>query len=63
MQLTHDQVQRLDAKDVEKHYKRYHTYVGARTTETLIEIFLSSSHESAYIFRNLFQHVKRANLL
>ena len=26
-----------------KHYKRYETYVGAKTTETLIESFLSFS--------------------
>ena len=41
--LTHDQVKRLDDKDVIKHYKRYETYVGAKTTETLIQSFLSFS--------------------
>ena len=41
--LTHEQVRRLDEKDVMKHYKRYETYVGAKTTETLIESFLSFS--------------------
>ena len=41
--LTHEQVRRLDDKDVMKHYKRYETYVGARTTETLIESFLTFS--------------------
>jgi len=41
LNLTHDQVKRLDDKDVMKHYKRYETYVGAKTTETLIESFLS----------------------
>ena len=39
--LTHEQVRRLEDKDVMKHYKRYETYVGAKTTETLIESFLS----------------------
>jgi len=39
--LTHDQVKRLDDKDVMKHHKRYETYVDAKTTETLIESFLS----------------------
>ena len=39
--LTHEQVRRLDEKDVMKHYKRYETYVGAKTNETLIESFLS----------------------
>ena len=41
--LTHDQVKCLDDKDVIKHYKRYETYVGAKTTETLIDSFLSIS--------------------
>ena len=41
--LTHEQVRRLEDKDVMKHYKRYETYVGAKTTETLIESFLSLS--------------------
>ena len=29
VQLTHEQVKRLDDKDVQKQYKRYVTYVGA----------------------------------
>ena len=37
--LTHE-VRRLEEKDVMKHYKRYEMYVGAKTTETLIESFL-----------------------
>ena len=41
--LTHEQVKRLDEKDVTRHSKRYETYVGARTTETLIESFLAFS--------------------
>ena len=41
--LTHDEVKRLDDKDVVRHYKRYETYVGAKTTETLIDSFLSFS--------------------
>ena len=41
--LTHEQVRRLEDKDVMKHYKSYETYVGAKTTETLIESFLSFS--------------------
>jgi len=39
--LTHDLVKRLEDKDVVKHHKRYETYVGAKTTETLIGCFLS----------------------
>ena len=34
-------MKRLDDKGVIKHYKRYETYVGAKTTETLIESLLS----------------------
>ena len=41
--LTHEKVRQLEDKDVMKHYKRYETYVGAKTTETLIESFLSFS--------------------
>ena len=40
--LAHDQVKRSDDKDVMKHYKRYETYVGAKTTETLIEAFFDN---------------------
>ena len=32
--LTYEQVRRLDDKDVMKHYKRYETYISAKTTET-----------------------------
>ena len=35
-QLTHDQVKRLSDKEVEKYIKRYETYVGSNTTESLI---------------------------
>ena len=41
--LTHDQVKRLDDKEVIWHTKRYEAYVGAKTTETLIDSFLSIS--------------------
>ena len=41
--LTHEQVRRLEDKDVMKHYKRYEAYIGSKTTETLIESFLSFS--------------------
>ena len=43
--LTHEQVRRLDEKEVIKHYKRYETYVGAKTTETLIDSFLFFSQK------------------
>ena len=38
--LTHDQVKRLDDKDVVKYHKRYETYVGAKTNETMIDCAL-----------------------
>ena len=41
--LTHEQVRQLGDKDVMKHCKRYETYVGARTTESMIDSFLSAS--------------------
>ena len=41
--LTHEQVKRLEDKEVMRHYKRYETYVGAKTSETLIESLLSFS--------------------
>jgi hypothetical protein len=59
VQLTHEQVKRLDAKDVEKHYKRYETYVGAKTTETLIESFLSLATKAV----GMFARVKDAEAL
>ena len=39
--LTHEQVRRLEDKDVMKYSKRHEAYVGARTTEALIDSFLS----------------------
>ena len=41
--LTHEQVRRLDEKDVMKYYKRYQAHVGAKTTENMIESFLAFS--------------------
>ena len=41
--LTHEQVRRLEGKDVIRHSKRYEAHVGARATETLIESFLTFS--------------------
>ena len=41
--LTHEQVRGLEEKEVMRYYKRYETYVGAKTTENLIESFLSFS--------------------
>ena len=41
--LTHEEVRRLEDKDVMKYSKRYETYVGTRTTEALIDSFLALS--------------------
>ena len=41
--LTHEQVRRLEDKDVIRYCKRYEAYVGARTTETLIDSILTFS--------------------
>ena len=51
--LTHDQVKRFDDKEVMKHYKRYKTYVGTKTTQTLIESFLSLSTKALGMFVRL----------
>ena len=40
VQLTHEQVKRLSDKDVEKYTRRYETYVGSKTTESLIDNFI-----------------------
>ena len=57
--LTHEQVRRLEDKDVMRHYKRYETYVGAKTTETLIESFLAFSIKAL----GLVVPIKDANAL
>ena len=54
--LTHEQVRRLEDKDVIRHYKRYETYVGAKTTETLIDGFLLFSTKA----KKRLHHHKRA---
>ena len=37
VQLTQEQVKRLSDNDVQKYAKRYETYVGRKTTESLID--------------------------
>ena len=39
--MTQEQVKRLDDKEVIIYYKRYETYVGSKTTDSLIDNFLS----------------------
>jgi len=45
--LTQEQVKRLDEKEVIKYYKRYETYVGSKTTDSLIDNFLSLAIKGA----------------
>ena len=40
VQLTHEQVNRLSDKYVEKFSKRQEAYIGSKTTESLIDSFL-----------------------
>ena len=40
VKLTHDQVKSLSDKDVEKYHKRQETYIGSKTTESLIDSLL-----------------------
>jgi len=40
VQLTHEQVKHLSNKDVEKFTKCYETYVGSKTTESLMDSFI-----------------------
>jgi len=41
--LSQVQVKQLDNKDVMKYLKRYKTYVGSKTTESMVENFLTLS--------------------
>ena len=45
--FSQDEVKRLNDKDVLKYHKRYETYVGSNTTESMIENFLSLSIKAA----------------
>ena len=40
VELTCEQVKRLSDKDVEKYYKRYEAFVGAKKTDSLIDSFI-----------------------
>ena len=41
VQLTHEQLKRLTDKEVEKYYKRYETFVGSKTTESMVDSLLT----------------------
>ena len=45
--MTQEEVRRLDEKEVIKYYKRYETYVGSKTTDSLIDNFLSLAIKGA----------------
>jgi len=45
--LTQEQARRLDEKDVIKYNKRYETYVGSKTTDSMIDNFLSLAIKGA----------------
>ena len=41
VQLTHEHLKRLTDKEVEKYYKRYETFVGSKTTESMVDNLLT----------------------
>ena len=45
VQLTHEQLKRLTDKEVEKYYKRYETFVGSKTTESMVDSLLTRGLE------------------
>jgi len=53
MPLTYDQVKRMSDKDVEKYSKRYETYVGSKTTETLMDSFIFVVTKAVGLFVNI----------
>jgi len=53
VQLTHEQVKRLSDKEVEKFTKRYETYVGSKTTESLIDSFIFLATKAVGIVINI----------
>ena len=48
--LTHEQVKRLEEKDVMKYHKRYKAYVSAKTAEAMIETILQFSTKALGFF-------------
>jgi len=57
--LTQEQVRRLDEKDVIKYNKRYETYIGSKTTDSLIDNFLSLAIKGV----GMVMKIKDANAL
>ena len=56
VQLTYEQVKRLSDKHVEKYTKRYETYVGSKTTESLIDSFIFAFNQSGWAGRQHQRH-------
>ena len=50
VKLTHEQVKRLSDKDVQKYTKRYETYVGSKTTESLMDSFIFVATKAVGLF-------------
>ena len=50
MSFSQDEVKRLDTKDVQKYHKRYEAYVGSKTTDSMVENFLSLAIKAAGLF-------------
>jgi len=51
--LTQEQVKRLDDKGFIKYHKRYETYTGAKTTDSLIDNFLSLATKAVGLVVNI----------
>ena len=48
--FSQDEVKRLNDNDVLKYHKRYEAYVGSKTTDSMIENFLSLAIKAAGLF-------------
>jgi len=59
IQLTHSDVKRLSDKDVQKNTKRYKSFVGPKTIETLIDSVLMLATKAV----NRFLHIKDIDAL
>jgi len=53
VQLTHEQLKCLSDKGVEKYTKLYETYVGSKTTETLMDSFIFVVTKAVGLFVNI----------
>ena len=47
--FSQDEVKRLNDKDVLKYHKRYEAYVGSKTTDSMVENFLSLAIKAASV--------------